>query len=150
MAIRMNVSSFGGPVSMMYLNEKTVGINCHNAVDDVLLVQYLLKKIYQCVTPKPLGRQLIPDGMFGGISHYWLLFFEAQMKQDPKGKNSPYEVQGALPAMYSGKINVIRLYDTPIGAMNDVLYKCYPDSAKELWTQPDLPAMLKTSLATAK
>ena len=46
---------------------------------DVLLIQYLLEKYYEGAKFRPAGKLLL-DGVFGPLTHYWMLFFYVEME----------------------------------------------------------------------
>jgi hypothetical protein len=68
----------------LYSIDRTVGYNPDagfglgaNRVDDVMLVQFLLRQIFsQFGGNAPLGSALVVDGTFGPATHYWIYFFQ--------------------------------------------------------------------------
>ncbi len=55
--------------------------NPANAHLDVLLIQYLLEKYYEGEAFRPAGKLLL-DGVFGPLTHYWMLFFYVEMESE--------------------------------------------------------------------
>jgi len=56
-----------------------VGTNAPNKRDDVLLVQYFLKRIYEKPEDQQLSRPSTPmvvDGYFGPTTRNWILMFQ--------------------------------------------------------------------------
>src|SRR5262245_56279153 len=76
MASLVNVSRrFPGTFEKNFFDvDRTVAYDGVNQYEDVVLVQYLLKTIFKCFKVKPLGEFHV-DGIFGPITHYWLLYF---------------------------------------------------------------------------
>jgi hypothetical protein len=63
--------------TQLYSVSHSVGYEQDNKTDDVMLVQFLLRKISEYAGAyRPLGRPLAVDGVFGPLTHYWLIFFE--------------------------------------------------------------------------
>jgi hypothetical protein len=52
--------------------------SCDNRTDDVMLVQFLLRRIWSGKGDGPLGPRLVVDGTFGPATHYWTLYFQAK------------------------------------------------------------------------
>jgi hypothetical protein len=62
-----------------------VGFQVTNRPVDVLLIQYLLRKIFERAAMRPLGENIYLDGIFGPQTHYWLLAFQASVASLPEG-----------------------------------------------------------------
>lgn len=64
-----------------------VGKNCPNLRDDVKLVQYLLKSIYDKYPPqyRPNGTMTV-DGVCGAITLNWILKFQLDANESKPGK----------------------------------------------------------------
>ena len=130
-----------GGTPIFYNVNHSVGRACRNAVDDVLLVQYLLYRIYQHPGRLPVPRgQMKLDGICGPITQDWILTFQKGARKlgyniFPDGRVEPGEdVKGSHGHQYT------------IVWMNANLRKHEPVLYPNLADAPDIPARLATAL----
>ena len=120
------------------------GISCR---DDVMLVQYLLKKIWErSYHPPPDGTMLV-DGWMGPITDRWIRRFQ---------KGDAFDVPEPGLMLQDGIVDSARgsTYASNTGLCWSIVYMnvrfkyTYPELYDRLPTAPDLPPLLAHSLAT--
>ena len=121
----------------MYTVSKSVGYKgrrggmCPNQLDDVLLVQYLLREKFKDRGDAPLGPPLQVDGVFGPKTHYAILYFQWLLTQ-----------AGARKEIVTGTIEPI-LATTRIDIDNPLLHL---SGLKDLAETPGVPPALQKAL----
>src|SRR5262245_42058972 len=79
MPAKLDISKSYPTFPVLYDVEHSVGYNATNHHDDVLLLQFRLKGDFERTGRRPLGH-LPLDGIFGPVTHYWLLFFQLKIQ----------------------------------------------------------------------
>jgi len=121
----------------MYTVSKSVGYKgrrggmCPNQIDDVLLVQYLLREKFKERSDAPLGPLLKVDGVFGPKTHYAILYFQWLLIE-----------AGARKEIITGTIEPI-LTNTRIDIDNPLLHL---SGLKDLTETPGVPPALQNAL----
>ncbi|HVF51087.1 MAG TPA: hypothetical protein VNA19_13415 [Pyrinomonadaceae bacterium] len=120
----------------------SVGRGCPNMVEDVLLVQYLLYKIYQNPGSLPVPRgQMVVDGICGPVTLNWILSFQKHTRAlgrpiFPDGRVDPgQEIVGK----HNHQFTIIEL--------NGSFKKREPFLFANLASAPDAPPRLTAVLA---
>ncbi|MCP5458254.1 MAG: hypothetical protein H6971_01315 [Gammaproteobacteria bacterium] len=105
-----------------------------NQLDDVLLVQYLLREKFKERGDAPLGSPLHVDGVFGPKTHYAILYFQWQLTES-----------GARKEIITGAIEPI-LATTRIDIDNPLLHLSgRKDLAETAGVPPTLQKALKAN-----
>ena len=121
----------------MYTVSKSVGYKvrrggmCPNQIDDVLLVQYLLREKSKERGDPPLGSLLQVDGVFGPKTHYAILYFQWLLTE-----------AGARKEIITGTIGPIST-NTRIDIDNPLLHL---SGLKDLAETPGVPPALQKAL----
>jgi hypothetical protein len=180
MTIRLGNKILGAPPNMHKIYDLTGSVGhstvaADNRHDDVLLVQYFLNKIYRGITIHPVTR-LAMDGVFGPITHYWMLHFMAGVRSNEVYLHIPgnYTFSPLTKAVEliggesihggdaTGRAGTIAkeavdrdaptaawdmFLQTWIGQLNFMAYEADPMNFNELTTKdPLMPAYLKRAL----
>lgn len=110
---------------------------------DVLLVQYLLEKAYEGDFLRPVGKLLI-DGVFGPLTHYWMLFFYVEIESEDA--NSMLQERGNFVPFVR---NITSRFDNDMatslmGQLNVRVFHKVPQSFATLsTTDPHMPPALR-------
>ncbi|TWT04988.1 hypothetical protein [Reyranella sp. CPCC 100927] len=112
---------------------------------DVLLVQYMLNKHYDGASLKPAGT-LHADGIFGPMTHYWMMFF--YVEQDSKSELGQLPERGNfVPFMRNTYKIFTDRAQSLIGVLNNRTYRKVPSLFAEVpRPDPHMPADLKHAL----
>lgn len=137
----------GGP--MDYISSKPQA----NKPDDVMLVQYLLKRIYQAgdmTNPQLNGGKADPAGL--KIDGYWgpktqsaIEHFQIEMRRN--GKN--IATDGCVDSEKSGPVSSISKTGYTITWLNKYFWILYPSLAANITIDYECPPELKQKIATA-
>jgi hypothetical protein len=135
----------GSQGDKIYVVTHAVGRNATNKRDDVLLVQYFLKKIYDKPGKASLTRPTTPmvvDGYFGTITRNWILMFQNDLKRlgysvwaDGRVDPTTGDTRGTI----SKEIYTIFHLD------NGFKFR-YPEIHANMANSPDVPGELRASL----
>jgi len=123
-----------------------VGPNAHNRRDDVLLVQYMLKRVYEKPSyPKiQLTKQqgpMIVDGICGPITARWIRHFQDDLRNAGAKVLADGRIDKALAGMAS-----ISGTEYTIHLLNDAFRGHYADIYEKMPVHPDVPAELRAAL----
>ncbi|HKU95928.1 MAG TPA: hypothetical protein VJR58_11655 [Vineibacter sp.] len=158
MVTRYNIDPSGGfnvhGMTKFYDIGNAVGIpvapgdsaNPPNERLDVLLVQYMLSRVYEGETFKPTG-PLYVDGIFGPLTHYWMLFFYTELESEVE--TSMFLERGNFVPFAR---NAITRFDNDlgnslIGLLNVRMFRKVPNIFATLTTSdPRMPHALKRAL----
>ncbi len=124
-----------------------VGYGKVNALDDVMLVQYFLKKIWEKISaskPRPSGN-LVVDGLMGPITHRWIKNFQSGGTLKEADHN--WMVQDGVVDRAVGDAVVSGRRIWTILNLNLNFKIKYPELYPILPVAPDLPPLLAASLA---
>ena len=125
-----------------------VGKNAPNKRDDVLLVQYLLKRIYEkpvykngCLS-RPRGVMVV-DGYVGAITLDWIKTFQLDMRT----WGYSVLVDGRVDPSTGGQDSTISNTTYTIFGLGDAFKTHYPEIHANYVNHPDVPAEVRASLA---
>ena len=113
---------------------------------DVLLVQYLLEKYYEGEKFRPAGKLLL-DGVFGPLTHYWMLFFYVEKERE--NETTMFQEAGNI---VSWAKNGEGLFSNNMGAaliglLNHGVFTRHPEMFNELPAKdPKFPPALRHHL----
>lgn len=134
-------------VDTIYEVTHAVGKNASNMRDDVLLVQYFLKKIYSKQGGHALSqpsKPMVVDGYFGPTTRSWILMFQ----NDVRTSGFSVCVDGRVdPPTGAEGVGSISKTTYTILHMNDAFKFRFPDIHAQMTTHPDVPAELRASLS---
>ncbi len=123
-----------------------VGTNASNRRDDVLLVQYMLKRVYEKPT-YTRGRlstqqgQMIVDGLCGPTTIRWIGQFQLDIQRFGANVLVDRRIDRALGG--SGSISGT---EYTIHLLNDAFRKHYPDIYQQMTTHSDVPVEVRAAL----
>ena len=134
-------------MGVVYNVTRAVGPGQPNIPSDVMLVQYLLKKIYShpTNTAPPIFARLTVDGSCGPVTQEMIRTFQSDM--DPRRWRTFTDgiVNSATPELVTQTRGTDR--SLTILSMNHVFHGFYRDLYPRLASAPDLPAPLATGLS---
>jgi hypothetical protein len=115
---------------------------------DVLLIQYLLEKYYEGETFRPAGKLLL-DGIFGPLTHYWMLFFYVEMESE--NETSMFQERGNIISWArngEGRFGN-NMADSLIGLLNHGVFTRHQQTFNELVLKdPKFPPALRHHLTS--
>jgi hypothetical protein len=121
-----------------------VGVNSR---DDVMLVQYLLKKIWERVKgAMPPAGNMVVDGWMGPTTDRWIRDYQSGRVFDPP-QPSLMVHDGIVDRAMGGEDTPIQHRTWTIIMLNVGFKKKYPELYYTLPAAPDLPPLLASSLA---
>lgn len=137
----------GGEVHTCYNVDMAVGRNAPNVRDDVLLVQYFLKRIYEkpvyetgSVTPQQ-GKMVL-DGICGPTTLSWIGHFQLDMHAFGYNCVVDQRVDRARGTAYSSISQTVYT----ILVLNNAFMRHYPEIFADMANHPDVPAQVRASL----
>jgi hypothetical protein len=117
--------------------------------DDIMLVQYLLKKVWEqnffVAADPPLDRppapgSIKPDGIYGPITQRWILEYQKMMK-----KRANIRVDGRVDRKVGRETPIFHAFFT-IAFLNRQFHDAAPDTFLNFIDDPDCPPELKAVL----
>ncbi len=123
-----------------------VGLNAPNQRDDVMLVQYMLKRVYEKpVYPKfTLSQQrgeMTVDGICGPVTARWIGHFQTDVRTTGANVLVDWRIDRALAGMAS-----ISGTEYTIHLLNDAFRAHYPDIYENMQGDPDVPPEVRGAL----
>ena len=158
MVKRYNIDTSGGfeipGMTKFYDIDNAVGIpiapgdsaNPPNNHLDVLLVQYMLDRAYEGETFRPAGKLLI-DGIFGPLTHYWMLFFYIELESEVE--TSMFAERGNFVPFARNALTRFdnNLAESLIGQLNVRVFNKFPHNFATLTTKdPHMPPAIRHAL----
>jgi hypothetical protein len=130
-----------------YNVDMAVGPNAPNRRDDVLLVQYMLKRVYERpvykkLTLSPQQGTMSVDGISGPITARWIRHFQS----DVRTAGGSVVVDGRIDRALPGGAASISGTEYTIFWLNDAFRGHYPEIFNNMPVHPDVPADLKAAL----
>lgn len=126
---------------------EAVGKNSPNKREDVMLVQYLLKRLYENPNEpertKPKGDMTV-DGICGPITKNWIVKFQVDLNDDYQGFCT---MDGRVDRAHGTKSSILNQYYT-IVAMNRFFEEENPDIHADPTQANDMPMELKLKLVS--
>jgi hypothetical protein len=131
----------GGEQSKIYNVSMAVGRNAPNRKDDVMLVQYMLKRIYE----KPVYKKgtfskqqtvMVVDGLCGPITIQWITRFQLDCRN---GFGHSIAVDGRV-----DRSSELTKYT--IDYINHAFVSHYPEIWENMSVHPDVPAEVRAAL----
>jgi len=120
-----------------------VGYNCR---DDVLLVQYFLKKIWERSSARPPGGVMKVDGWMGPITDRWIREFQSGATMTPPTSDAMVH-DGIVDRATGGASSTEAGQTWTIMGLNFSFRNRYPELYDILPLAPDLPPLLAYALA---
>jgi hypothetical protein len=132
----------GGEQSKIYNVSMAVGKNAPNRKDDVMLVQYMLKRIYE----KPVYKKgtfskqqtvMVVDGLCGPITIQWITRFQLDCR----------DTFGGHGGVVDGRVDRSSASTTyTIDYINDAFRLHYSEIWENMPVHPDVPAEVRAAL----
>jgi hypothetical protein len=147
MAFVTHYTNKAGEEKVLYNVTMAVGPNAANRRDDVMLVQYMLKRIYERpkysnFTLSPQQGTMIVDGLFGPTTARWIRHFQT----DVRIAGGNILVDGRIDSDTESGISTISETEYTIAFINYAFRSHYPEIHAKMPTHPDVPAEVKAAL----
>ena len=132
-------------MSFAYVVTTSVGVNCSNTREDVMLVQYLLQGIYGhpaqfTPPPKPVpGKSIKPDGFVGPITIRHIDAFQKELLTRGKSVMNDQRVD---PPLSPNMIGTISGKQYTIFHLNAAFKKARPEAFKNIMLDAECPPEL--------
>lgn len=148
MVTKLDITRIAPAWPALYDVDRTVGYGAVNESDDVLLVQFLLKRYFLRPKLKPLGTMIL-DGIFGPITHYWLLFFQKSLEHFYKEEGATLDLieYGNVGSFRDPRLAGRQPTQTMIGQLNGQAGDFYTGDWGKLEKDHTVPARLRYVLA---
>lgn len=135
---------------------EAVGKGAPNEPDDVMLVQYMLTKLYEDVHRggrlRPPGEMTV-DGICGPVTQRWILAFQTDLNQDVASMVSMDGRIDRAHGLFTSLPGGVAVPGTALGrmvytivVMNRVFGDDFPEYHADPRRAPDMPAELKRAL----
>ena len=102
-----------------YSVDEPVGRHAPNHPDDVRLVQFMLKRVFESADVTPLSEPIPIDGVFGPLTWNAIVEFQRRRYTSPDGRVSP--------ARNAGLDYLGHIYKSTIVSLNIEFKACYPE-----------------------
>lgn len=124
-----------------------VGFAGYNCRDDVFLVQYFLKKIWERTSAPPPGGIMKVDGWMGPTTDRWIRKFQSGATITPPNPEAMVR-DGIVDKAYGGTASTGYGQTWTILGLNFSFRNRYPELYAILPFAPDLPPLLAIALAS--